>query len=169
MTPARNRANERSSRRGDRRLAGGLAGGQWSLVHLVGWSSFHALDWAGGLEGWMEDGRAGGERTKYKRPNFERRQFRSPIHTTNRTRTAKPDSPQVYHQLYTDPIYQIMEATFNDSKPQASNAQELAHQDQQRIQENQERAQKGEPQIGGSAGRAQVANADPSGECLDHP
>ncbi|KAN0063879.1 hypothetical protein ACQY0O_003485 [Thecaphora frezii] len=50
--------------------------------------------------------------------------------------------------------------TFNDKLP-ASNGAELEKQDAQRREENAQRAEKGEPQVGGAAGRAQVASKDP--------
>lgn len=49
-----------------------------------------------------------------------------------------------------------MESTFNDKKPALS--------DDERRVENAKRAEKGEPQVGGAAGREQVASKDPSGE-----
>lgn len=51
-----------------------------------------------------------------------------------------------------------MEATFQDKQVPPS-------QDGERRVENAKRAEKGEPQVGGDAGRQQVASQDPSGEC----
>lgn len=50
-----------------------------------------------------------------------------------------------------------MEKTFNDSMPKN---------DQQRQEENAKRAEQGEPQIPGAAGRESVASKDPKGESL---
>ncbi|EPQ28038.1 uncharacterized protein PFL1_04365 [Pseudozyma flocculosa PF-1] len=50
--------------------------------------------------------------------------------------------------------------TFNDKLPASSGAG-IEKQDAQRIDDNAKRAEKGEPQVGGAAGRAQVASKDP--------
>jgi hypothetical protein len=50
-----------------------------------------------------------------------------------------------------------MQTTFDDTKPSPAD-------DLKRREENAMRATKGEPQVGGEAGRQQVASKDASGE-----
>ncbi|KAA1065453.1 hypothetical protein PGT21_017622 [Puccinia graminis f. sp. tritici] len=57
-----------------------------------------------------------------------------------------------------------MEATFDDSNAQKGHGlsgQEIEEKDAHRIAENEERKRNGEKTVGGSAGRAQVADKDP--------
>lgn len=56
-----------------------------------------------------------------------------------------------------------MEATFGDSKAQHDelDGKQIEEADSRRIKENEDRRSQGEKTIGGSAGRAQVANKDP--------
>ena len=58
-----------------------------------------------------------------------------------------------------------MEQTFNESNQYkgASDSQQIYQQDNQRQQDNIARAEKGEPQVGGSAGREQIGSKDPQG------
>ncbi|PLW11222.1 hypothetical protein PCANC_21249 [Puccinia coronata f. sp. avenae] len=57
-----------------------------------------------------------------------------------------------------------MQATFGDSNDQKANApsgREIEERDARRIEENEQRKLHGDKTIGGSAGRAQVADKDP--------
>ncbi|KNZ45595.1 hypothetical protein VP01_7g35 [Puccinia sorghi] len=57
-----------------------------------------------------------------------------------------------------------MQATFGDSSAEKGaglSGREIEAQDARRMTENEERKQRGEKTVGGSAGRAQVADKDP--------
>lgn len=57
-----------------------------------------------------------------------------------------------------------MEATFNDKTQQSGSAADIVEQDAQRRLDNASKSVTGEPQVGGSAGRAQISETDPKGE-----
>ncbi|PWN90229.1 hypothetical protein FA10DRAFT_285942 [Acaromyces ingoldii] len=54
-----------------------------------------------------------------------------------------------------------MEATFNDKTQQSGSAADIVEQDAQRRLDNASKSVTGEPQVGGSAGRAQISETDP--------
>jgi hypothetical protein len=63
-----------------------------------------------------------------------------------------------------------MQATFgdsNDQKADAPSGREIEERDARRIEENEQRKLHGDKTIGGSAGRAQVADKDPKGMLAD--